>query len=189
MTNNIKVPLGKKDGLLRYWWENAQSKELNISKAVVAALEYYMLTGDFLVIAGISEELKQYENTVIKWVYISPENDVYDWLEERQNKGEKLSTIIKYVLRNSMSRGSNEYFRDNDEIYSDLEKVKHSKTIIVNQVIQQPTEKISVEIEPEKLHFEKDIPPIMTENTDDNIEDDDEFNIFNQLVGDNGLNI
>lgn len=189
MTSNIKVPLGKKDGLLRYWWENAIEHDLNISKAVVAALEYYMLTGDFIDLASVDITTKTYDNAVVKWVYISEESPVYGWLECRQKKGEKLSTVIKYVLRNSLKSGPVLRLSDNDFLYWNLEKERGSHQYIRKaEKIEIQKSVIPAEKPAEEVRIINEIVVPETKNTDNTIETaEPAFNIFDQLVGNKGL--
>lgn len=189
MTSNIKVPLGKKDGLLRYWWENAIDQELNISKAVVAALEYYMLTGDFIDLGTLDIKSKTYDNAVVKWVYVSEESVVYEWLNNRQKNGEKISAIIKYVLRSSIKFGDQIHLSVNDELYKDLERVRHNHQIIPSETAFQVRAKSETVLEkiPDKTVEKENILQQADESEADTASEETSFNIFDQLVGNKGL--
>lgn len=189
MTSNIKVPLGKKDGLLRYWWENAIDQELNISKAVVAALEYYMLTGDFIDLGTLDIKSKTYDNAVVKWVYVSEESVVYDWLTNRQKNGEKISAIIKYVLRSSIKFGDQIHLSVNDELYKELERIRHNHQIIPSETAFQAQAKSETVLEkiPDKPVEKENIPQQTDEREADTASEETSFNIFDQLVGNKGL--
>lgn len=190
MTSNIKVPLGKKDGLLRYWWENAINQELNISKAVVAALEYYMLTGDFIILGTLDIKAKSYDNAVVKWVYVSEESIVYNWLNNRQKNGEKISTIIKYVLRNSIKYGDQIHLSVNDELYKELERVRNNHHAMPSATSSQMPARYENVIEQEPIKpAEKDTmsQPHEIEEETSSSSDETSLNIFDQLIGNKGL--
>lgn len=190
MTSNIKVPLGKKDGLLRYWWEHAIAQELNISKAVVAALEYYMLTGDFIGLGTLDINAKTYDSAVVKWVYISEENAVYGWLSKRQKNGEKISTFIKYVLRSSIEYGEHLYLSGNDELFRELERVRNIHHVIPGEtIVPVPVgQKMAAKEPPEKqVEYKETVHNETPEEENSSSSGETSFNIFDQLIGNKGL--
>jgi len=180
MTKNNKIRLGNKDSLLRNWWENALEQGENISKTIVLAMEYYRLTGNFLTIGETTEPTKIYEPTV-KYVYISSETELYSWLEKRKNAGEKVSTIIRYILRNSLKKAEEVKIYSLDILYKEVDLIKNQppKIITQNQYIPSAeviTPTVNISANPSGNRYIKEAPK----------EEDvfDKNDILSKMIGD-----
>lgn len=123
MNKSLKLRLGKTDQLIKNWWVKLAENNINISDSINQCITYYVKTGEFLEIARIPIVLKEFD-TEVKKVYL-PENSVaYIWLMERQAQGDKYSTIIKRVLRNSIKETVGEcYLMPSDELSVTVEQV------------------------------------------------------------------
>ena len=156
MNRNIKVPLGKKDSILRELWENVEVEA--ISKPINLAIAYYAKTGKFLEIGKVKDLKKQYENAV-KYVYIPNNSIAFKFLSEKQEQGERVATLVKYILRNSITPAEETTVYDLDELRVRLEEIYHPKVEDkpVNNVIyvEKP-----IELEkPKETEPSKDLVP------------------------------
>jgi len=193
MVRNNKVQLGKKDAFLRNWWEKTVASGENVSKTVVCALEYYRLTGSFLTI-GESNDISEKETPTTKYVYIPEQTELYAWLQERKEKGDKVAAIIKYVVRNSLIKAESVKVYSFDELFNALYALKINKN---NSVVQQNTNytprieqapvitRNEVKTEPARKEYTN------TTTTKPTIKDEPETerDIFSALLGDNGLDL
>ena len=76
----LKIPLGKKDRVLKQWHKVATTYEHNISKTIEYAIIYYMNTGEYLPVGNIniSEDIP---TTAIN-LYFSENSLALSWINK-----------------------------------------------------------------------------------------------------------
>ena len=124
MNEVIKIRLGKKDYIVRTWWDNASKAGITLSSVVNCAVHHYAKTGKYLAIACINNaaQVENYEPT-IRQIYLPQESIAYKWLTEKKEGGEKISSTIKRILRNSIILSVNEVFYSEDELKSIVDMI------------------------------------------------------------------
>lgn len=124
MNEVIKIRLGKKDYIVRTWWDNASKAGITLSSVVNCAVHHYAKTGKYLAIACINNT-KQAENSEpsIRQIYLPEESVAYKWLTEKKKGGEKISSTIKRILRNSIVLSENEVLYSEDELKSIIDMI------------------------------------------------------------------
>lgn len=124
MNEVIKIRLGKKDYIVRTWWDNASKAGITLSSVVNCAVHHYAKTGKYLAIACINDTVKA-ENSepTIRQIYLPQESYAYKWLTEKRDGGEKISSTIKRILRNSIILTSSEVLYSEDELKSVVDMI------------------------------------------------------------------
>lgn len=181
MNRNTKIPLGKKDAVLREWWDNV-SKD-NISQPICLAIAYYSKTGKFLQIGTVSPSKIEYDNT-IKYVYIPEKSIAYKFLNEKQEQGEKIASIVKYILRNSIKESATTRMYDVDELRKQLEEISHTEV----RYYANPFNITEQQIGERNVSTEQ--PPsadAVSQTTVSYIDDDDDGDLISALLGDAGF--
>lgn len=100
---SVKLRLGKKDAVLKLWFEMARQRQDNLSAAVAEALLYYVRNGVYLKIANIPKEVMKDMPDEYKCLSFAENTPVSRWLREKEEEGQKVSTSIKRVLRASIT--------------------------------------------------------------------------------------
>lgn len=110
MNKALRLRLTNQDKVILEWWNLLNKKGINISKTVACAISYYAQSGRYLYLGKVYIHDVSIEPTVKK-LYLQDTSTPYKWLEERMAEGEKYSSAIRRILRNSI-KSSN----DKDEI-------------------------------------------------------------------------
>lgn len=143
MNKEVKIRLGIKDESVRNWWDKASQKEINISKTINYAIEYYIRQGDYINIAKISSKPNELnQKPVVRKIYLPSESITYKWLSERAEQGEAISSVIKRIIRNSIliNDDNQESFINLDELIKLLEVGNTNHKEIVSATHEKASE-------------------------------------------------
>lgn len=182
MNRNTKIPLGKKDMVLRKWWDEV-STDAQVSQPICLAIAYYAKTGNFMQIGTYTGTVREFENTV-KYIYI-PENSIaFNFLEKKQSEGERVASHVKYILRNSLTKGMKNAVYNVDELRSQLESLSHTEI----RYIEKPVLPKAVEVR-EQPQYEESKPAQVQATYQVNNEPEDDGDLISALLGDAGFEI
>ena len=124
MNEIIKIRLGKKDYIVRTWWDKASKAGITLSSVVNCAVHHYAKTGKYLAIACINNTAQAEESEpTIRQIYLPEESVAYKWLTEKKEGGEKISSTIKRILRNSIILSTEEVLYSDDELKSIVDMI------------------------------------------------------------------
>lgn len=168
MLKVIRIRLSKKDALIKNWWDYLSSNDINISQTISYTIQYYVKTGEYLQIGQIKVVDKEFEPTS-RQIYIQENSASYDYLQKRVSSGEKLSTLIKRILKNSLKETTEEtQVFDLDEVLNHIERMEKghfqtrsnseyvsSSNTIQNEVVLEEREEVHNTEEPDKNKEEK----------------------------------
>lgn len=168
MLKVIRIRLSKKDALIKNWWDYLSSNDINISQTISYTIQYYVKTGEYLQIGQIKVIDKEFEPTS-RQIYIQENSASYDYLQKRVSSGEKLSTLIKRILKNSLKETTEEtQVFDLDEVLNHIERLEKghfqtrsnseyvsSSNTIQNEVVLKEREESHSTEEPDKNKEEK----------------------------------
>lgn len=184
MNRNTKVPLGKKDAVLREWWDSVSNNE-TISQPICVAIAYYAKTGKFLEIGTYKGSNQEYENTV-KYLYIPEGSPAYNYLQERQDSGERVATVVKFILRNSIRKDVQSKAYGLDELRIQLESLNHSveKVYVTEETLAEKAKETQPPLQKEEIHNTYQEPQPVDTSLDDS-----EGDLINALLGDISFSI
>ena len=121
----IKIRLGKKDYITRTWWDNASKAGITLSSVINCAVHHYAKTGQYVAIAQIKDVRPTEEQSpVIRQIYLPKESTAYKWLTEKKDEGEKISSTIKRILRNSIILADSEILYSEDELKNCIDMIE-----------------------------------------------------------------
>ena len=140
MNKSLKIRLGKKDQLLKNWWDYLSKNNINISATINQCIAYYVKTGQFIEIAAVPIITKEYEPEAKK--YYLPEDSIsYKWLVEKQQQGESIGGIIKRVLRCSIRETTGETtFLSLDQLTKIVEQIGAARYTDVVPMVTAPVQ-------------------------------------------------
>ena len=101
--SSVKLRLGKKDAVLKLWFEMERERQDNLSAAVAETLLYYVRNGAYLKIANIPKDAMKDMPDEYKCLSIAESTPVSKWLQDKEEEGQKISTSIKRILRASIT--------------------------------------------------------------------------------------
>lgn len=190
MRTKTRIPLGKSDLIISEWWNTAIASGVNVSNVIVMCLDYYRMTGEFLHIADINCKDAEVKESM-KVIYISESSDVYKWLDERQQRGEKVARLVKYVLRNSISdTNSVSEMVPKDLLYRSIEQLKYRPVrIALPDAPERIEENLVIPVQERAAEFTEPAVEETISNPDRQEEEEGDFDIFSALVGESGLHL
>ncbi len=136
MRKEIKLRFGKKDDVLKLWWNEVSASGNNISQTIKYAIDIYRFSGEYPNIATIKEE--HIEDDILRKFSLQDDSDTYKWLLARQDKGEKISSAVKRILRNSINQGQDTSLVELDTLIWLSEQAESNYKTYIKANIEKP---------------------------------------------------
>ena len=181
--NAINIRLGAKDAVIRAWWKGISAADIDISKTINYAIEYYATTGSYINIATI-KSIPEESSSTLRKCYLYETSKAYQWLKSRMQEGEKMSSCIKRILRNSIQIGEEEQYISIDDLIHSIESISSKNT-----EVDRPTAGISY-IPQKKIEesFDMKLPEKSTQPTKKiNLVEEQPPDLFDKMLGSNRL--
>lgn len=160
----ITIALRKKNITLKKWFKLASENDVNVSRLVQCAIEYYAITGEYMKLGSVTGEDTEMED-VRKSLYLPQSGIVNEFISKRNAEGIASGKVITRILEKAVEIGSENNILTNaeaEDIIEDLNKrsrndymqIAHAPMpIVVNENTEKP-EKASDE-KVQKVQFDK----------------------------------
>ena len=157
----ITIALRKKNITLKKWFKLASENDVNVSRLVQCAIEYYAITGEYMKLGCVTGEDTEMED-VRKSLYLPQSGIVNEFISKRNAEGIASGKVITRILEKAVEIGSENNILTNaeaEDIIEDLNKRSRNDykpiaqapmPIVVNENTEKP-EKAS----DEKVQFDK----------------------------------
>lgn len=140
-----QIRLGQKDDLLKTWLEHEDTA--NFSRMIGLCIEYYSKTRKYIKIANLCLEKGIPDYT--KSIYFRPQSQAFQYLEEMEQKGYKIGSTIKRIMKGSLSVVDNkekEWYLELDDLEDTIALLSEAKEQVTNDfdtkdTIQKETQK------------------------------------------------
>lgn len=157
----ITIALRKRDITLKKWFKLASQNDVNVSRLVQCAIEYYAITGEYMKLGSVTGEDMQMED-VRKSLYIPQNGIVNEFISKRNAEGVASGKVITRILEKAVEIGSENNILTNaeaEDIIEDLNKRSRNDYMTIAQapmpiVVNENTEKPE-KVSDEKVQFDK----------------------------------
>ena len=157
----ITIALRKRDITLKKWFKLASQNDVNVSRLVQCAIEYYAITGEYMKLGSVTGEDIQMED-VRKSLYIPQNGIVNEFISKRNAEGVASGKVITRILEKAVEIGSENNILTNaeaEDIIEDLNKRSRNDYMTIAQaqmpiVVNENTEKPE-KASDEKVQFDK----------------------------------
>lgn len=157
----ITIALRKRDITLKKWFKLASQNDVNVSRLVQCAIEYYAITGEYMKLGSVTGEDMQMED-VRKSLYIPQNGIVNEFISKRNAEGVASGKVITRILEKAVEIGSENNIITNaeaEDIIEDLNKRSRNDYMTIAQapmpiVVNENTEKPE-KASDEKVQFDK----------------------------------